>query len=29
MKYLPRAAAYSKLEAMVAGTEIVRNELAG
>jgi 5-methyltetrahydropteroyltriglutamate--homocysteine methyltransferase len=29
MKYLPRATAYAKLEAMVAGTEIVRKELTG
>jgi 5-methyltetrahydropteroyltriglutamate--homocysteine methyltransferase len=29
MKYLPRPVAYAKLEAMVAGTELVRNELAG
>jgi 5-methyltetrahydropteroyltriglutamate--homocysteine methyltransferase len=28
MKYLPRERAYAKLEAMVAGTEIVRKELA-
>jgi 5-methyltetrahydropteroyltriglutamate--homocysteine methyltransferase len=27
MKYLPRERAYAKLEAMVAGTEIVRGEL--
>jgi 5-methyltetrahydropteroyltriglutamate--homocysteine methyltransferase len=29
MKYLPRPVAYAKLKAMVAGAEIVRNELAG
>jgi 5-methyltetrahydropteroyltriglutamate--homocysteine methyltransferase len=29
MKYMPRAAAFAKLEAMVAGTKIVRDELAG
>jgi methionine synthase II (cobalamin-independent) len=29
MKYLPRATAFAKLQAMVAGAQIVRAQLAG